>query len=124
MQAQTQVPLSRVTQSVLAPAVRPALRVDEKTGCVWLGGQEVKKITKLEYRVLLCLYRNQGSICEQSLLEEQAWQAGPGTVSDETIAASMARLRRKLGQSSPYAGYIETVTGRGYRLHTEGFAPS
>jgi len=100
----------------------PALVVDEKAGCVWLGEHEItQEVRAQDFRVLACLYRNQNAVCSKDLLVEQAWPDALGGVSDQAIAASIARLRRNLGQSSPYKGYIETVTGRGYRLHPKGF---
>jgi hypothetical protein len=104
------------------PSEWPALVLDETTGCVWLGEREItKEIRAQDFRVLACLYRNRNAVCSKDLLVEQAWPDAKGAVSDQAIAASIARLRRNLGQSSPYKGYIETVIGRGYRLHPEGF---
>lgn len=121
-----QVPAAKEAQQPLrpepSPSEWPALVVDKTTGCVWLGEHEItKEIRAQDFRVLACLYRNQKAVCSKDLLVEQAWPDALGGVSDQAIAASIARLRRNLGQSSPHEGYIETVTGRGYRLHPKGF---
>jgi hypothetical protein len=104
------------------PSDLPGLTLDKKKRRAWLGEREVTGVTALEFRVLASLYENQGEVCDKDTLVEQAWMDSERDVSDETIAACIARLRRKLGQSTPYRGYIETVKETGYRLHPRGFA--
>jgi hypothetical protein len=126
-----------------ATSAYPVLRVDEEKCLIWLGERDItNRIKSQDYRVLVCLYEHLGAVCSKDLLAQEAW-LGIGEeldeeeeidrerkkeeeikregVSDQAIAASIARLRRALGQSSPDQGYIETVRGRGYRLHPEGF---
>jgi hypothetical protein len=95
------------------------LRIDEDKGLVWLGDRDItSEINPQDYRVLVSLYRHQGAVCDKDLLVREAWpEVEADGVTDQTIAASIARLRRVLRQSSPDEGYIETVRGRGYRLH-------
>lgn len=104
----------------------PLLRLDEEKGLVWLGDLEIRsKIKPQDYLVLTCLYRHQGEVCDKDLLVWEAWPEDErGGVSDQAIAASIARLRRALGQPSPKEGYIETVRRSGYRLYPEGFEVS
>lgn len=112
-----------VLEPTPSPSEWPVLVVDETTGRVWLGEREItREIRAQDFRVLVCLYRNRNAVCTKDLLVEQAWPDAQGGVSDQAIAASIARLRKNLGQSNAYSGYIETVTGRGYRLHPKGFA--
>jgi hypothetical protein len=134
-----------VSPSGPAAPVYPVLRVDEEKCLIWLGERDItNRIKPQDYRVLVCLYEHLGAVCSKDLLAQEAW-LGIGEeldeeeeidkerkkeeeikregVSDQAIAASIARLRRTLGQSSPDQGYIETVRGRGYRLHPEGFEP-
>ncbi len=74
--------------------------------------------------MLACLFRHQDGVCTKDVLIEEAWpedeQAG---VSDYAITASIARLRGALEKASPNVDYIETIRGRGYRLHPAGFRP-
>jgi DNA-binding winged helix-turn-helix (wHTH) protein len=104
----------------------PALEVDEEKHLIRLGERDITaEIGAQEYHVLVCLYRYQDRVCSKDLLVEKAWsEAARAGVTDQAIAASIARLRRTLGQSSPEKGYIETVRGHGYRLHPEGFETS
>jgi DNA-binding winged helix-turn-helix (wHTH) protein len=106
----------------------PVLRVEEEKHLVWLGERDItSEIKTQDYRVLLCLYQNRDKVCTKDLLAEQAWaeaaESGAG-IADQTIAASIGRLRRALKQSLPSKGYIETVRGYGYRLHPRGFKAS
>jgi hypothetical protein len=104
-----------------APTDWPLLAVDKASGCVYLGEQEVGGIRTQDMRVLVCLYEYRDQVCMRDELIEKAWPEAQGGVTDQAVAASIARLRRNLGQAGPYAGYIKTVTGRGYRLHPRGF---
>jgi DNA-binding winged helix-turn-helix (wHTH) protein len=112
-----------VTERPSSTVGSAALVVDEETGRVWLGEHEItSEINPQDFRVLTCLYRRQGDVCGKDILVKEAWpgDAAEG-VTDGSITQSIARLRKNLGQSQPYTRYIETIRGRGYRLHPEGF---
>ena len=110
---QIQVPSAPPSMTTL-----PVLRVED--GCVWLGNREVEDLTALESRILECLYKHREQTCSHDLLWKEAWQY-KDSVSSETIAAAMTRVRRKLGQEKPERGYIKTIIGKGFRLYPEGF---
>jgi hypothetical protein len=105
-----------------------ALQVDEEKGLVWIGEYEIRsEINPKDYSVLACLYRHRSNVCSKSQIAQEAWAGDQaGGVSDQAIAASVARLRRVLERFALTKRYIETVRGRkrtegGYRLHPEGF---
>lgn len=106
----------------LITGVDPVLSVAE-TGLVVLGKREItKKINPRDHKVLACLYKHRNDICPKETLIKEAWPGeSPEGVSDQTIAAAMARLRGVLRDQSPNSEYIETIKGRGYRLHPGGF---
>ena len=107
--------------SSAAPLKTPLLHVDEAKQRVWLGEKEIELTGKL-LKVLLCLYRNQNAVVDRDSLARDAWaEDDPKGVSDAAIAATISRLRERLGQTAPNKGYIETRTGVGYLLHPEGF---
>ena len=119
-----------VPAPVSAAPVYPVLHVDEEKRLIWLGERDItSEIRGLQdYRVLVCLYRHQDRICTKDLLAEKAWPEAEKKegVSDEAIAASIARLRKVLRRLALNREYIETVRGKrrpegGYRLHPEGF---
>ena len=100
----------------------PILQIKEG-GVVRLGESDITgEINPKEYRVLACLYKHRDEICTKDMLIQEAW---PGDqrdgVSDQAIAASVARLRGVLREFSPGAEYIQTIKTFGYRLYTHGF---
>ncbi|MCC7164390.1 MAG: winged helix-turn-helix transcriptional regulator [Anaerolineae bacterium] len=107
-------------QKISAAGV-PILYLDQATERIYLGDRQVVGVSALMWRVLLCLYQNQGRACGVALLEKEAWQSPEGTITDETVATLIKRLRDILGQATPSQGYIKTVKERGYQLYPEGF---
>ncbi len=113
-----------------APPALPILRIDEARGLVWLGEREIRSaVNPQDYAVLLCLYRHRAEVCSKDVIAQEAWpeEASEG-ITDQAIAASIARLRRVLEKFAPHGDYIETVRGKkrtmgGYRLYPEGFQP-
>lgn len=107
----------------------PILRLDEKGGFVWLGERDIRGgITAQDYQVLACLYRHAREVCSRDQIAREAWphEKDVEGVSDQSMAAAIARLRRVLEKYAPEAGYIETVRSKerdqgGYRLYPEGF---
>jgi len=114
----------RVAESTDSPVVS----VEEEKHLVRLGKYDLTSIIPpQDYRVLACLYRHQDQVCTKDLLVEEAWpqeaEQGPvakQAVADQAIAASIARLRRVFRKYSQDAEYIQTIRGRGYRLHPDG----
>jgi hypothetical protein len=104
----------------------PVLRIEERRGLVWLGGREIRnRITPQDYAVLACLYRHGSEFCSKDLIAQEAWPKGEaGGISDQAIAASIARLRRVLKALAPSVEYIETIRGKrhlgGYQLNPGG----
>jgi hypothetical protein len=91
-------------------------------GVIRLGDIDItSEFNPKEYRVLVCLYQHRDGICTKNTLIQEAW---PGDhregVSDQSIAASVARLRGVLKKHSPNTDYIETVKTIGYRLYPQG----
>jgi DNA-binding response OmpR family regulator len=107
----------------------PLLHLDLEKGLVWVGRQEIRKETNpQDFAVLLCLWKNQDGITTKDRIVREAWseEASEG-VSDQAIAAAIARLRRVLKEHAPGWEYIETVRSSrreqgGYRLHPRGIA--
>ena len=115
-------------QPHLSRSEHPLLRVDDDKGFVWLGEHEIRdKIKAKEYSLLRCLYRHNPEVCSKEKIAEEAWPEASVSeaVSDQAIAACIARLRRVLWKFAPDSSHIETVRGRqrsegGYRLHPRG----
>ncbi len=114
---------SALLDATLADSEWQVLRVDEACGQVWLGDRDITtSIRKKDFQVLQCLYRHQHAMCDKDILWKEAWsEADKEGITDAQIAAAIARLRKNLGQFDPFNGYIETIKGRGYRLHPKSF---
>lgn len=87
------------------------LQVDTQKRQVTCGQQEII-LTALEYRLLLCLLENVGTIVTRERLADEIWQASGKVVNDNTISVYIKRLRQKLGED----GMIRTVKNVGYIL--------
>lgn len=92
-----------------AELVHGRLRLDTRTGRVFLDGEPVR-LTGHEYRVLAYLMHHRGRLVSKTELTEHIY-AQDFDRDSNTIEVFVGRLRRKLGE-----GLVETVRGLGYRL--------
>lgn len=77
------------------------------------NGQTIK-LTAKEFDILLLLVKNHGNLVTKEALLEQIW---PNQfIEENNLAVRISTLRKalKIGQSE--SGYIQTVSGRGYRF--------
>lgn len=63
-------------------------------GCLTYG-EEKLELTKNEYRILLCLMENKGTIVSREKLMEALW-ATDSFVDENTLSVNVGRLRKKL----------------------------
>ena len=87
---------------------------------------EVLPVEPKAFRVLLALLRNPGKLIGKEELLNAVW--GDAAVTDNSLARSVALLRRLLGDETRNPRYIETVAtgakpaaGAGYSLRTSTF---
>ncbi len=106
----------------------PVLRVEEEKRLVWLGERDItSEIRPQDYRVLVCLYQHLDRVCKIDFLIEKAWPEDKQFhgVTDQTVTASLSRLRRTFRQFSPDdVEYIKTFKAQGYRLYANGLEKS
>lgn len=107
----------------------PLLHLDLDKVLVWVGRHEIRKAIKSQdHAVLVCLWNHRDGITSKEVIAREAWSEDESEgVSDQAIAAAIARLRRVLEGYAPGWDYIETVRSSrreqgGYRLHTRGTA--
>ena len=90
------------------------LSLDFATQEVRVAG-EVVRLTAIEYRLLVELVRNAGSVLPHQLLLERVW--GATHVHDiQYLKIFVRRLRRKLGDDAQQPRFIFTEWGFGYRF--------
>lgn len=89
------------------------LTVDTKSTKVMRGGTEIA-LTALEYRLLLTLLLNKGSVLTRNQLLESLWDDAGDYVNDNTLTVYIKRLREKV-EIDPEHPVIRTVRGLGYQ---------
>lgn len=72
---------------------------------------EQTELTALEYKILLMLMQNTGSIVTREALLDRIWDLAGKYVNDNTLTVYIGKLRNKLGQDS-----IKTIKGIGYKM--------
>lgn len=96
------------------------LRLDPSTHSAHANGADVR-LTPTEFRLLGALLARPGEAIRRRALVEAGWPHG-SIVSENTLDAYLARLRRKL-RSLPAAPTIDTVHGVGYLVARAEPAP-
>ena len=79
-------------------------------GCLTYG-EEKLELTKNEYRILLCLMENKGTIVSREKLMEALW-ATDSFVDENTLSVNVGRLRKKL-ETAGLKDFIATKFGAG-----------
>lgn len=82
---------------------------------VYKAGKEVE-ITALEYRLLLTMVNNRGTVLSRNQLLSGIWDVAGDYVNDNTLTVYIKRLRDKLEDDPVKPKIIETVRGMGYRI--------
>ena len=89
---------------------RGALLNMSDAGLVYNG--EPVELTRNDYKILLTLMENRGSIVSRETLMEKLWETDC-FVDENTLTVNIARLRKKL-DSAGLTGFITTKKGIGY----------
>ncbi len=93
------------------------LKVDFAQRLVHVNGQEVK-LTPTEYDLLRALIKNSGKIMTRQMLLSQVWGTGYGTEA-HYLHVYIGQLRRKIEPDPAHPRFITTVSGVGYRFHSD-----
>lgn len=91
------------------------LELDSNRAKVRLGGKEIF-LSALEYRILLILMLNKGTVLSREQLLDGIWDVDGQFINDNTLTVYIKRLREKLGEDMQHPEYITTVRGLGYRI--------
>jgi DNA-binding response OmpR family regulator len=114
--------LSRRSASVPS-FVLPSLELenillDTSTRTVSVHGQEPRRLTQLEFRLLFTLMTNRGQVVPTDIIIERIWgYAGEGN--HDLVRGLISRLRRKIESGTGEHEFIETIAGVGYRFIAE-----
>jgi DNA-binding response OmpR family regulator len=89
------------------------LALDPATRSVRLAGQEPRRLTQLEFRLLYLLMTNRGQVLPNEVIVERVWgYSGEGD--RDLVRGLISRLRRKIEVDPDQPVYIQTVPGVGY----------
>ncbi|WP_045223008.1 response regulator [Desulfonatronum thioautotrophicum] len=105
--------LRRAQHESSPPAVweRKGLRIEEESHRVFVDGQDTE-LTATEFKLLTELVHGEGKVMNRDQLLNTVWGYQFSGYS-RTVDTHIRRLRKKLG---PYAEWVETIRGVGYRF--------
>ena len=103
--------ISRFTRGIKESTLHVGdIELNPDTHIVTQKGEPVE-LTALEYKLLLMLMQNKGSIVTREAILDRIWDLAGKYVNDNTLTVYIGKLRNKLGQNT-----IKTVKGIGYKM--------
>lgn len=87
--------------------------LDPATRTVTVTGQEPRRLTHLEFRLLYVLMTNREQVIPADIIVEKVWGYG-GSGDRELVRGLISRLRRKIEVDPDQPRFIQTLTGVGY----------
>ena len=91
------------------------LRTDSKNKTVYIDGTE-KRLTNLEYKLLMYLIENKDRLVTKNELFENVWSDKFTT--DGTLNVHIRKLREEIERDPKNPSYIETIWKEGYRFNS------
>ena len=94
------------------------VKLEPDTRTVTVLGQEPRRLTQLEFRLLYVLMVNREQVVPVDVIVERVW-GYTGQGSRELVRGLISRLRRKIEPDATTPQFIENVPGIGYRFTLE-----
>lgn len=94
------------------------LTINTNEAKVYKNGEEIV-LTAMEYRLLLILLNNRGTVLSRAKLLENIWDIDSSFVEDNTLTVYIKRLRDKIEEDIANPIYIKTVRGLGYVIEND-----
>ncbi len=94
------------------------LTINTNEAKVYKNGTEIV-LTAMEYRLLLILLNNRGTVLSRAKLLENIWDIDSAFVEDNTLTVYIKRLRDKIEEDIANPVYIKTVRGLGYVIEND-----
>jgi DNA-binding winged helix-turn-helix (wHTH) protein len=113
--------LFRTFVAELAPAKARDLKLDTRSGRVWVEGKAIDKdLTKLEFALLCYLHDRRGEVCTRDeiicALYSEEVSDPDAEISDSRVDTLVGRLREKIEPDRSRPRYVLAIRGRGYKL--------
>lgn len=93
------------------------LMVNDDTKQVMVDGEEVRKLTPMQYNILLFLLRNKGRVFSIEQIYENIWNEDAVNV-DNTVAVHIRHIREKIEINPKEPRYLKVVWGVGYKIES------
>ena len=99
------------------------MQVEEKQNIYQSGGlmikdgEEVRKLTPMQYNILLFLLRNKGRVFSIEQIYENIWNEDAVNV-DNTVAVHIRHIREKIEINPKEPRYLKVVWGVGYKIES------
>jgi DNA-binding response OmpR family regulator len=89
--------------------------LDPSSRTVTVAGEEPKRLTQLEFRLLYVLMTNRGQVVPVETIVERVW-GYTGEGNRDLVRGLVSRLRHKIEQHSETPRFLETIPSVGYRF--------
>ncbi len=89
--------------------------IDTTKASVKKNGEEIY-LSALEYRILLTLFHNKGTLLTREMLLNEIWDVAGEFVNDNTLTVYIRRIRSKIEDDPAKPRIIQTVRGMGYKV--------
>ena len=93
------------------------LTVDDAAKTVYVDGEEVRKLTPIEYSILLLLIKNKGKVYSIDEIYESIWNEN-AYGSENTVAVHIRHIREKIEIDPKNPRYLKVVWGIGYKIES------
>lgn len=94
------------------------LTINTNEAKVYKNSREII-LTAMEYRLLLILLHNRGTVLSRNQLLENIWDIDGDFVEDNTLTVYIKRLRDKIEEEPTKPQLIKTVRGLGYVIEND-----
>ena len=93
------------------------LMINDDTKQVMVDGEEVRKLTPMQYNILLFLLRNKGRVFSIEQIYENIWNEDAVNV-DNTVAVHIRHIQEKIEINPKEPRYLKVVWGVGYKIES------
>ncbi len=109
---------SSVPSFVLPILALENIALDPSSRSVTITGEEPRRLTHLEFRLLYTLMTNRGQVVPVDVIIERVW-GYTGEGNRDLVRGLISRLRQKIEPDPASATFLETIPGVGYRFIEE-----
>ena len=91
------------------------LMIDDDEKRVTVDGEEIEKLTPIQYNILLFLLKNKGRVFSISQIYENVWKE-EAVNAENTVAVHIRHIREKIEINPKSPRYLKVVWGVGYKV--------